>query len=67
MLATVFFPTAPIKLKSGLQIGARLLLAIHLDQSNYLANQKQEAVSKYDLTVIVRPFKGSSSSSKTRV
>jgi hypothetical protein len=30
-----------IKLKLGLQIGERLLIADHLDQSNYLANQKQ--------------------------
>ncbi len=36
-----FFPTPPIKLKLGLQIGGRLLIATHLDQSNFLANQQQ--------------------------
>jgi hypothetical protein len=49
-----FFPTPPIKLKLGLQIGGRLLMATHLDQWNYLANQKQGAVNKYDLTVFIR-------------
>jgi hypothetical protein len=28
-----FFPTPPIKLKLGLQIGGRLVIANHLDQS----------------------------------
>jgi hypothetical protein len=32
------FPTLPIKLKLGLQIGGRLLIATELD---YLANQQQ--------------------------
>ncbi len=32
------FPSPPIKLKLGLQIGERLLIATHLDQSNHLAN-----------------------------
>ncbi len=36
-----FFPTSPIKLKLRLQIGGRLIIATHLDQSNYLANQRQ--------------------------
>jgi hypothetical protein len=36
-----FFPTLPIKLKLGLQIGGRLLIATELDQSNYLADQQQ--------------------------
>ncbi len=40
-LVLYFFPTPPIKLKLGLQIGGRLLIATHLDQSNYLANQQQ--------------------------
>ncbi len=31
------FPTPPIKLKLGLQVGGRLLIATHLDQSNYIA------------------------------
>jgi hypothetical protein len=30
-----------IKLKLRLQIGRRLLIATHLEQSNYLANQQQ--------------------------
>jgi len=47
-------------LKLGLQIGGRLLTATHLDQSNYLANEKQRAASKYDLTVFIRLFQGSS-------
>jgi hypothetical protein len=34
------FPNPPIKLKLGLQIGGRLLIATHRDQSNYLANQQ---------------------------
>ncbi len=56
-----FFPTPPTKLKLGLQKGRRLLIATHLDQSNYLANQKQGAVSKYDfnkynLIVFIRMF-----------
>jgi hypothetical protein len=55
-----FFPTPPIKLKLGLQIGGRLLIAKHLDQSNYLANQKQGAVNKYNLTVFIRLFQASS-------
>jgi len=37
-------------------VGRRLLIATHLDQSNYLPNQKQGAVSKYDLTVFIRLF-----------
>jgi hypothetical protein len=40
-LVIYFFPTPPIKLKLGLQIGGRPLIAAHLDQSNYLANQQQ--------------------------
>jgi hypothetical protein len=42
LVTNIFFlPTPPIKLKLGLQVGARLLIANHLDQSNYLPNQKQ--------------------------
>jgi hypothetical protein len=37
-LVIYFFPTPPIKLKLGLQIGGRLLIATHQDQSNYLAD-----------------------------
>jgi len=36
-----FSPTLPIKLKLALQISGRLLIATHLDQSIYLANQQQ--------------------------
>ncbi len=50
----------PIKLKLGLQIGGRLQIATHLNQSNYLANQEQGVVSKYSLTVFIRLFQGSS-------
>jgi hypothetical protein len=53
-------PTPPIKLKLELQTGGRVLIATHLNQSNYLANQEQEAVKKYDLTVFIRLFQGSS-------
>ncbi len=34
----VLVPIQPIKLKLGLQIGGRLLIATHLDQSNYVDN-----------------------------
>jgi len=50
VLVTFFFPTPPIKLKLGLQTGGSLLIATHLDQSNYLANQKQ-TINRYGLTV----------------
>jgi hypothetical protein len=43
-----------------LQVGERLLIATHLNQSNYLANPKQGAVTKYDLTVFLRLLEGSS-------
>jgi hypothetical protein len=43
-LVIYFFPTPPIKLKLGLQISGRLLIATDLDQSNYLANQQQVLV-----------------------
>jgi hypothetical protein len=55
-----FFPTPPIKLKLGLQIGGRLLMAIRLDQSNYLANQKQGAINKYNLIMFIILLQGSS-------
>jgi len=42
-LVIYFFPTPSIKLKLGLHIGGRLLIANHLDQSFWLANQKQQA------------------------
>ncbi len=31
---------SPLKLKLGLQIGEKQLIATHLDKSNYLANQQ---------------------------
>jgi hypothetical protein len=34
------FPTPHIKLELQLQIGGRLVIATHLEQSNYLANQQ---------------------------
>jgi hypothetical protein len=54
------FSNPPISLKMGLQMGGRLLIATHLDQSNYLANQKQGVVNKYDFTVFIKLFQGSS-------
>jgi hypothetical protein len=61
VLVTYFFPTTPMKLKLGIQLGGRLLIATHFDQSNYLANQKQGAVNKYGWTVFIRLVQGSSS------
>jgi hypothetical protein len=52
--SSYFFPTPPIKLKLGLQIDEGLLKATHLDQAGYLAKQKQGAVNKYNLTVVIR-------------
>jgi hypothetical protein len=48
----VFFPTPAIKLKLklGLQIGGRLLMATHVDGSNYLVNEQQV------LGFVVLPF-----------
>jgi hypothetical protein len=39
-----FFPTPPMKLKLGSQIGERLLIVTHLDLLNYLAHQQQVLV-----------------------
>jgi hypothetical protein len=50
VLVIYFFPIRPIKLKLGLQIGGRLLIATHLDQSNYVDNHKLGVVNKYNLT-----------------
>jgi hypothetical protein len=47
------FPTPLIKLElGGLPVdGRRLLITTHLDESNYLPNQKQgTTVNKYDLS-----------------
>ncbi len=47
-LVSYFFSTPPIKLKLGQQIGGRLLIANHLDQSVWWANQKHwPAVKSY--------------------
>jgi hypothetical protein len=46
-----FFSNPTLKLKVELQIGERLPIATHLDQSNYLANQKQGEVIKYNSTI----------------
>jgi hypothetical protein len=54
VLVTCLSPTPPIKLKLGLQIGERLLIATHLDKSNYLANLKQKVVNQYDLTCVYK-------------
>ncbi len=53
-----------MKLKLVIQLGGRLLIATHLDQSNYLANQKQGAVNKYGWTVFIGLVQGSSSALK---
>jgi hypothetical protein len=38
VLVIYFFPTPPIKLEHGLQIGERLIIITHMHKSNYLAN-----------------------------
>ncbi len=60
LVDTNFFPTPPIKVKLGVLVDGRLLIATHLDQSNYLANQKQRTVNKYDLTLFITLFQASS-------
>jgi hypothetical protein len=35
-------------------------MATHLDQSNYLANRKQGAIDKYNLTIFIILLQGSS-------
>ncbi len=56
-----YFPTPPIKLKLRVQAAGRLLRATHLDQSNYLTNQKQVVVNRYGVTVFNTLFQGSES------
>jgi len=51
-------PTTPIKLKLGLQIGGRLLIVTHQHQPDYLANRKQRAVNKFDLSIFIRLLQG---------
>ncbi len=43
-----------------LQLGGRLLIATHLEQSNNPVNQKHGAVNKRNLTVFIRLLQGSS-------
>ncbi len=57
VLVANFFPTPEIKLKLGLQVGGRLLLATHLDQSNSVTNQKQGAVNKSNLNLFIRRYR----------
>jgi hypothetical protein len=56
LLVTKFFPTPPVNLRLGVQVGGRLLIANYLDQSNYLTNQKHGAINKCDLTVFFTLF-----------
>ncbi len=37
----------------------RLVTSTHFEQSNYLANQKEGGVNKYDLNVFIRLFQES--------
>ncbi len=54
-----------LKLKTATEVGERLLLiANHLDQSNYLSNQKQGAANKYVLSLFRRLFQGSESTAR---
>ncbi len=52
------------KTETRIAIGRKLWIATHLDQPNYLANQKQREINKYDLTVFIRLFQGSSKALK---
>jgi hypothetical protein len=42
-------------------MGGRPLMATHLGGSIYLANERYEAVNKYELTVFIRMFQGTES------
>jgi hypothetical protein len=64
VLVTNVFPTPQIKLKRGLQVGGWSLLATHLDQSNYVTNQRQGVLNKSNLNLFIRPLQGSSRLSK---
>jgi hypothetical protein len=53
------------KTKTATEVGGRLLvIATHLDQSNYVPNQKQGVANKYVLTLFLRLFQGSSKAMK---
>jgi hypothetical protein len=57
ILFNYFFLAPSIELKVRLQIGERLLIATHLDQSNYLANQKHKVrVNKYNFRMFISFF-----------
>jgi hypothetical protein len=59
VLVIILFPTPPIKRNLGLQV-----IATHFNQSNYLANQKQAEVNKFDLTAFITLFQASSKALK---
>jgi hypothetical protein len=42
-------------------------MATHFEQSNYLPNQKQGTINRYDLTLFIRLFLGSSNFQGFRV
>jgi hypothetical protein len=51
------FSNSPHKTETGIAKGGRLLIAIHLDQSNFLANQQQVLgfdVSFTSLSILVK-------------
>jgi hypothetical protein len=50
------WPCKNISYGRGLQVCERPLMVTHLDQSNYLANQKQGEGNKYNLTVFTGLF-----------
>jgi hypothetical protein len=57
VLVINLFPPPVVKLKMGPQVGGRRLIATHLDQSNYLPNQKHTENSINTIGL----FQGSSS------
>jgi hypothetical protein len=38
--------------KLGVELGGRLLIGTHLDKSNYLTNEKQGTINRYDLDYV---------------
>jgi hypothetical protein len=58
----LLFQNPPIQLKCGLHRRGRLLIPTHLDQSNYLANQKRKySQLKHGLTPFIRLLQASES------
>jgi hypothetical protein len=56
-LVIYFFPTSPIK-ETVTAKGVRILMAIHMEQSNHLANQQQVlsfVVSFASLSILCKP------------